>query len=69
MKNVKNYLRLSKMIYLINFCTYFMLLVVMLCVTYSSIILLSTILSLLFVKILCLRVLIMKCIHEFQQNE
>ena len=64
MKNMKIYKRILKMVFLINYCTDFMFLTVIVCVTYSSTILslmifnfpLALKISLLFVEIYVLRI-------------
>ena len=58
------------MIYFNNYCTDFMFLVVMVCVTYSSKILSLIILNIsLFLVEICLHVLIMEFIHKFKTKK
>ena len=70
MKNMKNYLKLLKMMFINNYCTDFMFEVGMVCVTCSPSILSLIIFNfLLDFKISQKFVLIKKFIHKFQQNE
>ena len=77
MKNMKNYYKLLKMIFIKNYCTDFMFQEAMMCETCSTFNIVSHYFQFPFsfqdiTKVcwnLCLQVLIMKFIHKFQQNE
>ena len=77
MKNMKNYQKLFKMMFINNYCTDFMLQEAMTCETCSPSILSLIIFNFLlvfkisqtFVEIYIIQDLIMKFIHKFHQNE